>query len=240
MWDTSKDYRLRVAEKAVDLFIRTAGGANLKGIWNKRKSMNTAREMIPEIQTLYYSYMEPEDMAKSSQIKDLKEKVSEITQALGGEGWQTEFLKLVHKEEKEKLGEAISKIKFCLNTISSIDKRLLLGAVDDPIVGIDIRKGEVVSIGKHPNADNLLVCNVNIGDRAATVVTNDMAVKEGNNVGVSLLPPTNFMGVTSEGMFLGMGGSVLKDVEGEIGQLPHGFPLDALNTTRSLVEEFLK
>ena len=49
MWDTSKDYRLRVAEKAVDLFIRTAGGANLKGIWNKRKSMaNKDIAMVPD------------------------------------------------------------------------------------------------------------------------------------------------------------------------------------------------
>jgi uncharacterized protein len=240
MWDTSKDYRLRVAEKSVELFIRTAGGANLKGIWNKKKCMTAAREMIPEIQALYYSYLEPEDLAKSPQIMDLKEKIRDITEALGGEGWQGEFLKLVHKEEKEKLKESISKIKFSLNTISSVDKRLLLGAVDDPVVGIDIRKGEVVSIGKHPHADKLIVCNVNIGDRAATVVTNDMTVKEGNNVGVSLLPPTTFMGVTSEGMFLGVDNSVLKDVEGELGELPHGFPLEALKKTRSLVEEFLK
>lgn len=240
MWDTSKDYRLRVAEKSVDLFIRTAGGANLKGVWDKRKCLNAARKMIPEIQELYYSYMEPEDMARSSQVKDLKGKVQDITDALGGKGWEREFLKLVNREEKGKLGESISKIKFALNTISSIDKRLLLGKVDDPIVGIDIKRGEVVSLMKHPNADKLHVCNVNLGDRAATVVTNDLKVKEGNKVGVALLPPANFMGITSEGMFLGVNNTVLKDVEGELGDLPHGFPLEALNKTRSLVEEFLK
>jgi len=41
MWDTSKDYRLRVLEKAVELFIRTAEGANLKGIWNKKKCLTS-------------------------------------------------------------------------------------------------------------------------------------------------------------------------------------------------------
>ena len=59
MWDTSKDYRLRVVEKSVDLFIRTAQGANLKGIWNKQKCLLSARAMLPIIQVMYFSYMEP-------------------------------------------------------------------------------------------------------------------------------------------------------------------------------------
>jgi predicted RNA-binding protein with EMAP domain len=48
------------------------------------------------------------------------------------------------------------------------------------------------------------------------------------------------MGITSEGMFLGAGEGVLKDVQGELGQMPHGIPLEALNESRNLVETFLK
>ena len=48
------------------------------------------------------------------------------------------------------------------------------------------------------------------------------------------------MGVTSEGMFLGAGKGVLKDVEGNLGEMPHGIPLESLNETRNLVEAFLK
>ena len=59
MWDTSKDYRLRVLEKSVELFIKTAEGANLKGIWNKQEMFTSARAMLPEIQVMYFSYMEP-------------------------------------------------------------------------------------------------------------------------------------------------------------------------------------
>ena len=72
MWNTSKDYRLRVLEKSVELFIKTAEGANLKGIWNKKKCLTSARAMLPEIQVMYYSYMEPADLASSSQIDDMK------------------------------------------------------------------------------------------------------------------------------------------------------------------------
>ena len=146
-------------------------------------------------------------------------------------------LKLVHKEEKEKLVESIAKMKFALNTIYTVDKRLLLGPINDPVIGIDIKTGEIVSIQK---LDKLLVCNVNFGKSASTVVTNNLTVKEGNRVAVAILPPTVFMGVPSEGMFLRGSEGLLKDVEGELGEMPHGIPLDSLNETRNLVENFLK
>lgn len=75
---------------------------------------------------------------------------------------------------------------------------------------------------------------------AITVVTNDLTVKEGNRVAAAILPPSVFMGITSEGMFLGAGNEVLKDVEGNLGDMPHGIPLESLNKTRNLVETFLK
>jgi len=239
MWDTSKDYRLMVAEKSVDLFLRTIEGANLKGRWNKRKVIQDAKDMLPEIQSLYYSYVEPVDMTQMPQIKSLKEKAKDIIGNLGGESWYRNFLDLVNKDEKSKLEESVAKIRFFLNIILNLDKRLALGPIDDPIVAIDIKVGEIVSAGEHPNADSLLVCNVNIR-RVITVVTNDLDVKEANRVAVAMLPPTSFMGITSEGMFLGAGEGVLKEVEGELGGMPKGIPLEALNEARNFVETFIK
>lgn len=240
MWDTSNDYRLLVAEKSVELFLRTIEGANLRGKWNKKKALTSARDMVPEIQSLYYSYLDPEQLSKTPQIKALEDKEGQIIDALGGEGWHHQFLELVNRDEKEKLEESIAKIKFFLNTIAGIKKRLSLGEINDPIIGIDIKTGIISSVGKHPKADKLLISNVNLGDRAITVVTNDLTVKEGNQVAVALLPPSGFLGITSEGMFLGAGEGVLKDVEGKIGDLPHGIPLEALNEARNFVEAFLK
>jgi uncharacterized protein len=239
MWDTSKDYRLLVAEKSVDLFLRTLEGANLKGRWNKKNVVQNARDMVPEIQSLYYSYVEPADMAQMPQIISIKEKAAAIIENLGGDGWYKHFLDLVSKDEKAKLEESVAKIRFFLNIILNIDKRLALGPIDDPIVAIDIKVGEIVSVGGHPTADSLLVCNVNIKERAITVVTNDLEVKDFNMVAVAMLPPTSFMGITSEGMFLGAGEGVLKDVQGEVGGMPKGIPLDALNEARNFVESFL-
>jgi predicted RNA-binding protein with EMAP domain len=240
MWDTSKDYRLLVAEKSVDLFLRTLEGANLKGRWNKKNVVMNARNMVPEIQSLYYSYAEPADIAQMSQITSIKKKAADIMENLGGNDWYKHFLDLVSKDEKAKLEEAIAKMRFFLNIILNIDKRLALGLIDDPIVAIDIKVGEIVSVAGHPSADSLLVCNVNIKERAITVVTNDLSVKESNRVAVAMLPPTSFMGITSEGMFLGAGEGVLKDVQGETGGMPKGIPLEALNEARNFVETFLK
>jgi predicted RNA-binding protein with EMAP domain len=240
MWDTSKDYRLSVAEKSVELFLKTVEGARFKGKWDKKKAIQLAKEMIPDIQAMRYSYVDPRELVETPQMKALKEKAIGIVGALGGEDWHHKFLSLADKNEREKVEEAVAKIKFFLNTILNLDKRLALGKINDPVIAVDIKVGEVMSVGKHPNADRLLVTNVNIGDRAITVVTNDLTVKEGNRVAVALLPPANFRGIVSEGMFLGAEEGVLKDVKGEIGGLPKGIPLEALVETRNLVEAFLK
>lgn len=196
--------------------------------------------MIPDIQALRYSYIDPEELVDTPQMKDLKEKAKGIIEALGGEDWHHKFLSQASREDREKVEEQVARIKFFLNTILNLDRRLKLGKINDPVIAVDIVVGEVMSVGKHPSADRLLVTNVNIGERAVTVVTNDLTVKEGNRVAVALLPPRNFFGIVSEGMFLGAGEGVLKNVKGEIGGLPKGIPLEALNETRNAVEAFLK
>lgn len=240
MWDSSKDYRLLVAQKSIELFLRTIEGANLRGKWNKKKALSNARNMVSKLQSLYYSYLNPEEIARTSQISSIENEGREIVHALGGEDWYNQFLQLSGRDEKEKLEESVAKIKFFLNIIFGLKNRLRLGEINDPIIGIDILTGKVSSVGKHPDADKLLVCNVNLGQKAVTVVTNDLTVKDGNLVAVALLPPAVFQGITSEGMFLGVSEEVLKDVKGEIGSIPKGIPLKALNEARNLVDAFLK
>ncbi len=196
--------------------------------------------MIPEIQSLNYSYLEPHDLINSPKIVVLEEKTEIIQESLGGKDWNRKFLEQVKRDEKEKVEESITKVKFFLNTFKNLKNRFKLGKINDPIIGIDIKTGKIMSVGKHPKTDTLMVCNVNIGDRAITVVTNDLSVKEGNKVAVSLLPPANFMGVSSEGMFIGVDSGILTEFQGEIGSMPKGIPLEALNETRNLIESFLK
>ena len=76
----------------------------------------------------------------------------EIVEALGGELWYKQFLELANRDEKEKLEESLAKIKFFLNTISGLNARLSLGEIKDPVMGIDIKKGEILSVSKHPQS----------------------------------------------------------------------------------------
>lgn len=240
MWDTSKDYRLKVAEKAIEQFIRVVEGSNLRGSWNKKQVKLIAKNMNPEIQTMYYSYISPQELAKTPQMEKLLSDVDEIIENLGGEDYSKKFLSELNREDREKLELPLSKMKFFFNTIRRLPERLMLGEIDDPVIGVDIKVGELVSVSKHPNTDTLMVCNVNLGKRAITVITNDLSVKDNDKVAVSLLPPSAFMGISSEGMFLGAGEGILKDVEGELGSLPQHIDVAAFNETRNLVDQFLK
>lgn len=237
MWDTSRDYRFKVADKSISLFLKAVESGSLRGQWNKKLAVQMADEIKKVLQSLIYSYLEPKELTSAPEMRLIKEKGENIIEALGGEGWAELFLK--EAEDKEKTEENIARIKFFLNTILKLKERIMLGKILDPIIGVDVVVGEVMSSTKHPRANRLQICNVNIGDRSIKVVTNDLKVKMGDQVAVVLLPPQNFMGITSEGMFLGTEG-VLRNVKGEIGGLPKNIPLESLNEARKIVEKFIE
>ena len=239
MWDTTKDYRILIAQKASDLFIRTVRSGSFRGRWNKKMALETADSMNSDFHTLTYSYLEPENLAESQEIADLEKKANLVIKYLGGDDWAHQFIKQTPKEEKEKSEESIAKARFFIDTILGLKRRILFGPIADPIVAIDIKVGEIMSVSKHPKSDTLMISNVNIGKRAIKVITNDLTVKESNKVAISILPPETFMGIASEGMFLGFGEGILKDVDGELGSMPKGIPLEALNESRNLIENFL-
>ena len=75
----------------------------------------------------------------------------------------------------------------------------------------DVYVGKITKIEKHPEADRLQVCQVDIGNKKVQIITSATNVFEGAVVPVSLegadlvngvkIKPTNFRGVKSEGMF---------------------------------------
>ncbi|RBQ24249.1 Phenylalanine--tRNA ligase beta subunit [Candidatus Methanobinarius endosymbioticus] len=239
MWDTTKDYRLLLGQKTIGMFVGTVRSGSFRGRWNKKMAIESAENMESDFQTLNYSYLDPEDLANTFEISTLEEKADLVVKYLGGEDWAHQFMSQTPKEDKEKVEEAIAKTRFFIDTISGIKNRILFGPINDPIVAIDIKIGEIMNVSKHPLNEGLMICNINLGKRAIKVVTNDLEVKEGNNVAIAMLPPETFSGIASEGMFLGAGEGILKDVEGELGSMPKGIPLEALNESRNLIKSYL-
>lgn len=239
MWDTSEDYRLILAKKSIDYFLNSVKGSKFRGKWNKNEAKKIADNMRSDLQELSYSYMEPEEIKNSEYINNLKSKAEDIKEILGGSEWYKKFLNRAKTDEKSQVEKSIAQIRFFLNTILNLDERFSRGKIDDPIVAVDIKLGEIMSVRDHPNADDLILCNVNVKNKSLSIITNDLNVEESDKVAVSIIPPSQFLGVTSDGMFLGDDEGVLTNVDGEIGELPQDLSLEALKETRSIIEDFI-
>ena len=75
----------------------------------------------------------------------------------------------------------------------------------------DVYVGNITKIERHPNADKLVVCQVDLGWKKVQIITSATNVFEGANVPVSLdgadlangvkIKPSAMRGVVSDGMF---------------------------------------
>ncbi len=183
--DTASDARILMAERCVRDVEKYIG--NMRDV----KKSGILKELEAKIMELKYSYGELEDL--KTILEDIKKFCVDIVNILGGNEWVARLKGMKFS------ALSIAHIKFCLNILYNLENRLKLPP--KPEYAVDIRIGEVESVMKHPNAGKLRICNVNVG-KVVTVVTNIESVKEGEKLAVALLPPAEFFGVVSEGMFL--------------------------------------
>ena len=217
--DTANDPRILMGEKCSENIKNLL--SNLKHV--SKKTMEIMDDVKRKIMEIKYSYGEMDDLA--NYFTSLKNDMRNLVEILGGNDWSR---KLKDKNVDE---EKISHIKFCLNIIYNLDSRLRLK--NDVAYAVDIRIGEVESVIKHPNAEKLKMCNVNVG-KMLTVITNLGDVKVGDKLAVALLPPAKLRGIVSEGMFLS---SQKKD--GNIGELPK-LNSEEINAVRKEVMKYLR
>jgi len=225
--DTHNNINILVAEQALELLKKTLESTRFEGVWKKKDALQITESMKSDIMAIKFSYAEKEDISEIT--KPIREKISKLQSALG-EGWSSNFLSNSRKENKTSTKMGIAKIIFSMNALYFVDKRIKL----DNKYGVDTLVGKILSVSKV--SDSLLICNVDI-KRAITVLTNDMSIKDGDIVAVSILPPREFYGQVSEGMFCGIHG-VLR-IEGEIGNRAE-IPIDGYKETMNMVQDFLK
>ena len=224
--DTHNNINILVAEQALELLKKTLESTRFEGVWKKKDALQITDSMKSDIMAIKFSYAEKEDISEIT--KPIRDKISKLQSALG-EGWSSNFLSNSRKENKTSTKMGIAKIIFSMNTLYFVDKRIKL----DNKYGVDTLVGKILSVSKV--SDSLLICNVDI-KRAITVLTNDMSIKDGDIVAVSILPPREFYGQVSEGMFCGIHG-VLR-IEGEIGNRAE-IPIDGYKETMNMVQDFL-
>lgn len=133
-----------------------------------------------------------------------------------------------------------------IDTKKLVDGLTLSGSHVESIIGLNkgienVVVGKILSIEKHPNADKLSVCQVDVGSETLQIVTGATNVKEGDFVPVAKLgaklpggieiEKTNFRGIDSYGMLcslmeLGYDDSVIpKEVKDGIFILDKEYPL---------------
>ncbi|OYT60394.1 tRNA-binding protein [Euryarchaeota archaeon ex4484_178] len=183
--DTANDVRILMAERCVRDMEKYIG--NLRDI----KKSGILKDIEAKIMELKYSYGELDDLRPL--LSEIRGFCIKILHHLGGDEWSKRLRSMKFSSL------AIFHIKFCLNILYNLENRLKLPPY--PEYAVDIRIGEVESVIKHSQANRLRICNVNVG-KMITVVTNIENVKEGERLAVILLPPVEFFGVVSEGMFL--------------------------------------
>ncbi len=173
---TPEDPRIRLLISFVS-HVKDRASSGAYSDVNRRRLVETLERIESKLQELRYSYL-PSD------------RVAEELSAL-----RSELEEAANPEEPD--------LRWLLEYLERAD-RLFGREVRDEADAVLCTVCEVLSVREHPEADNLRVTTVEAGDFGRrTVVTNLEGVEEGDLMALALLPPREFMGVVSEGMFCG-------------------------------------
>ncbi|WP_148689080.1 hypothetical protein [Methanopyrus sp. SNP6] len=179
------DPRIRLLLAYVNRVKERAASGGYSGV-NRRRFTEVLRSIESTLQELRYSYLPPEDVSErlKDSLPDLKDVVDSEEPELR---WLVEYLEHVDEVFEREIRDE-----------------------SDAVLCV---VGEVGNVREHPDADNLYITVVNTGRFGKrTVVTNLTDVEEGDSMSVALLPPREFSGVVSEGMFCG-------EADGEPGEI---------------------
>ncbi len=176
--DTSKDFRILLAEKGLNEISRVANSLKIQG---RKNFVSAVNQMISEIQNVKYCYLAPEEIKDFESFKRIVELAKELRSRVEG------------KDYNECL------VSYWLEYLESLPDLMDRGEISRIYEAIRFFSGEIVS--KKKISDSLWFCLVDCG-RRFDVVTNSEELANRQNVVVSYLPPRKFGDVISTGMFV--------------------------------------
>jgi len=192
--DTVNDYRVLVAEDALNRLENRVKVWGLPYPLNRSLATERLRRLRSALMTLKYSYLPTDLLLQSEALKEIESLTKELIPTLLPPK-EVRLESVAHKL-------AVAEIKYAISTLLGLKSRLALGEEGKPEEAVDVLGVEVVSVEKHPNADNLWVVKAGTEKFSFTIVTNIPNVKKGEVRAVAILPPMNFLGVVSEGSHL--------------------------------------
>ncbi len=206
-FDTGNDPRLKFLEKYAEEIHNEGKSRKLPGV-KKDELLRNLEKIVKLAKNIRWSYLAKEQLAESDQVKELIETVNIL--------WEKLQKNIREIEEKEPI--YAKKLVHLINIIKTLPERIML--LDEPVNAVDVYYVKIISKEKHPKADKLWVTYVTNGRKNYRVVTNDPNVKPKDIVPMAYLPPREFMGVISEGMFVGSNGIRKEKDESKIGERP--------------------
>ncbi len=190
--DTGNDYRFIMLEYAISRLEHRVRQWGLPWPLNKSKALDYTATLFRLAKKLRYSYLPPEMLLESEELKELVEKTKEIANLL----LPKEPVKM---DLKQKLW--LAEIKWSLSILLGFPNRLKLGALNHPAYAIDVIGVEVTRVNKLEGTDRLFVTRGSTGNIVFTIVTNIRDIATGQVRAAALLPPIEFHGIISEAMY---------------------------------------
>ncbi len=190
--DTANDYRILVAEDAVERLERRLRQWGLPWPFNRAKAMASLEKARKSLMRIKYSYLPHRDLLESEDLKTLVAEARRIRE-------------LVMPETLPKLegGRALAfaEIRYALSILLGLPARIALGDSNYPEYAVDVVGVEVVRVEELAGTENLMYTRASAGKAVFTIVTNIRSIKPGEVRAAAILPPVEFAGVISEAMY---------------------------------------
>jgi len=175
--DTANDFRIRLAERGLKDAERLVHGLRIQ---RRKEIANKLKNLQSELQTVKYSYLEPEELV--SLLDPIAKVADEIRKTTKG-AEKTFNLKT---------------FDYWLEYVSHLPALMRRGKIKRAYEAIRYFGGKILS---RTSIDGLWLCTVDCGFRME-IVTNDESFKPNDSVVIAYLPPKEFGDVISEGMFV--------------------------------------
>jgi predicted RNA-binding protein with EMAP domain len=177
--DTANDFRIKLAEKGLNELERLINAVKVQ---RRKEIAKEIKSMQSEMQIVKFSYLNSDELLELENFKNIVNKVKEIR----------EILKNAERDFNWKLAD------YWLKYLIDLPKLMMRGEISKSYEAIRFFSGEIMNrkqIGK------LWLCSVDCGFRM-DVVTNSDEFKPNTFAVIAYLPPRDFGGYISEGMFV--------------------------------------
>ncbi len=189
--DTSRDFRILVAEKALNDLYNIIRMRRLNIPVNWAKTLDLTEKLRSTLLKIKYSYLPLNMLIRSVELKLIIDYTVDLSRILLDKQVLNRFKPNPYP---------VATVRYCLRTLYGLKYRLALGEENKSHYAVDIEGVEIVSVHRHPNADKLYITKAE-GALPYTIITNIRDIKKGEIRAAAILPPAIIMGELSEAMY---------------------------------------